>query len=132
MRRLIRATAILWASPNTLVAITVGLILGGRFRVVQGVIEIHGPRIAGALGRLPNPARAMTIGHVVFGQTASALQVTRKHEHVHVRQYERWGPMMIPAYLACSAVLYARGRDGYLENPFEVEAFAVDTPRFHS
>ena len=71
----------------------------------------------------------MTMGHVVFGQTDAALDITRRHEHVHVRQYERWGPLFVPAYLAASALLYLRGRDGYRENPFEIEAYAVDTPQ---
>jgi hypothetical protein len=30
--------------------------------------------------------------------------------------------------LLISAYLYLRRRDGYRENPFEIEAYAVDTP----
>ncbi len=71
---------------------------------------------------------AMTFGHVVFGQTAAALEITRAHERVHVRQYERWGITFVPVYLLISAFLYFRGRDGYRENRFEVEAYAVDDP----
>jgi hypothetical protein len=41
---------------------------------------------------------------------------------VHVRQYERWGPLFVPAYLVSSLVLWLRGRDPYWDNPFEVEA----------
>ena len=80
------------------------------------------------LNRLLIPALALTLGHVVFGQTRAALDATRAHEHVHVRQYERWGILFVPAYLAVSAYLYLRGRDAYRENPFEVEAYAVDSP----
>ena len=72
---------------------------------------------------------ALTFGHVVFGQTDAALDVTRTHERVHVCQYERWGIAFLPAYLGASAILYLRGKDGYRDNPFEVEAYAVDTPR---
>jgi hypothetical protein len=43
---------------------------------------------------------AITLGHVVLATTESALKKTRSHERVHVRQYERWGPFFIPAYLA--------------------------------
>lgn len=117
-----------WAAPNTILAISVGLLLMGRFRLVDGVIEIHGPCVKWALQHLPVSALAMTIGHAVFGQDAVALDLTRRHEHVHVRQYERWGPLFIAVYLVISLWLYARGRDGYRENPFEIEAYAVDDP----
>lgn len=123
-----RAIGYLWASPNTLAAVAIGLLLCGRFRWVQGVIEIDGPWVRQTLNRLPIQPRAMTVGHVVFGTDLAALTVTRAHERVHVRQYERWGPAFIPVYLGWSLWLQLRGRDGYRENPFEVEAYAVDTP----
>ncbi|KAA1260184.1 hypothetical protein LF1_27230 [Rubripirellula obstinata] len=109
-------------------AIAIGLLLGGKFRLVDGVVEIHGKRVAGVLQRLYVPAMAITIGHVVLGQTQAALDITRKHERVHVRQYERWGIAFVPAYLLASVYLYLRGRDGYRDNPFEVEAYSVDDP----
>tara|TARA_R110002049_G_scaffold2750_7_gene22074 strand:- start:11444 stop:11803 length:360 start_codon:yes stop_codon:yes gene_type:complete len=107
-----------------------GLLVGARFQRVDGVIEIYGPSVAYLLGRMPLPAMAMTMGHVVFGCDRFALDVTREHERVHVRQYERWGIGFVPAYLAISAVLFLRGRDGYRENPFEIEAYAIDRPDF--
>jgi hypothetical protein len=67
----------------------------------------------------------MTLGHVVLGRTASALDVSREHELVHVRQYERWGPLFIPAYLLCSALIWFRGGDAYRDNPFEREAYRI-------
>ena len=118
----------LWPLPYTLGGITVGLLLAGRFRQVDGVVEIHGSAIAAVLARFPIPAMAVTIGHVVFGQSEVALNITREHERVHVRQYQRWGPAFVPAYLAASAVMYFRGRDPYRDNPFEVEADAIDSP----
>ena len=72
---------------------------------------------------MPIPAMAMTMGHVVFGRDKLSLDLTRKHERVHVRQYERWGIVFVPTYLGISAILYLRGRDGYRENPFEIEAY---------
>ncbi|HMO84113.1 MAG TPA: hypothetical protein PKC18_04240 [Lacipirellulaceae bacterium] len=60
-----------------------------------------------------------------MGQGPAALEACRAHELVHVRQYERWGPLFVPAYLACSAVIWLRGGDAYLDNPFEREAFAA-------
>lgn len=65
----------------------------------------------------------MTLGHVILGQTAETLDRVRDHEHVHVRQFETWGPLFIPMYIAFSGVLWFLRRDPYLENPFEVEAY---------
>ena len=123
MHWFVRIATYVWPAPYTLIGIAVGLLLIGRFQRVEGVIEIHGPLIAGAINRLRIPAIAMTLGHVVLGQSEAALAVTRSHERVHVRQYERWGIVFVPAYLIASGYLYLRGRDGYRENPFEVEAF---------
>ena len=127
-RFVVRLLQYAWASPWTLMAIAIGLLLGGKFARVEGVVEVHGKRVASVLKRFYVPAMAITVGHVVFGQTESALDMTRKHERVHVRQYERWGIAFVPAYLMLSAYLYLRGRDGYRENPFEIEAYAVDDP----
>jgi hypothetical protein len=123
LRLPIRAAAYLWASPNTCVGIAAGLLLGGRFKVVDGVVEIHGKRVAKLLNRLWVPAAAITLGHAVLGQSDRWLLRTRTHERVHVRQYERWGPFFIPAYLIASIILYAQGKDGYRGNPFEIEAY---------
>ena len=70
----------------------------------------------------------MTLGHTIVGQTENGLAVAREHEQVHVRQYERWGPLFIPAYLLCSFLLWIRNRDYYRENPFEIEAYNVSDP----
>ncbi len=77
---------------------------------------------------MPVPAAAMTLGHVVLGCTIADLERTRRHERVHVRQYERWGPCFLPAYFGASLVLKLMGRDAYRGNPFEIEAYAVDDP----
>lgn len=123
----LRSFAYLWPLPYTLIGIALGLLLCGRFRFVNGVIEIHGPRVADILNRLMIPAAAMTLGHVVLGQTETMLRITRSHERVHVRQYERWGLLFVPAYLLLFLCLELSGRDGYRENPFEREAYAVDS-----
>ncbi len=67
----------------------------------------------------------MTLGHVVLGLDRSALQISRDHERIHVRQCERWGPLFIPAYLLGSAYAVLRGRHIYRDNPLEREAFRV-------
>ena len=66
---------------------------------------------------------AMTLGHVIWGCDELCLARCRDHEQVHVRQYERWGPLFIPAYLIASLVAHRRGLDPYFDNPFEREAF---------
>lgn len=118
-----RVLVYLWASPYTLIGILIGLVSWSNFRWVSGVAEIHGPRVAWVLKRMPVPAAAITLGHCVLGQTAKDLEWTRNHERVHVRQFERWGFLMGPAYLLASFVLFLRGRDYYRENPFEIEAY---------
>ena len=71
---------------------------------------------------------AITLGHVILGRTAAALDIARDHEWVHVGQYERWGPFFLPAYAVASLWAWLRGRDPYRDNRFEREAFAVDGP----
>ena len=58
-----------------------------------------------------------------LARTPADLDRTRAHELVHVRQYERWGPLFVPAYLLSSAYFLIRGCDPYLDNPFEREAY---------
>jgi hypothetical protein len=70
---------------------------------------------------------AVTLGHVVLGASVTALAETRAHERVHVAQCERWGPFFLPAYALASLWARLRGRDAYRDNPFEREAFAVET-----
>lgn len=122
----------IWASPGTLLGLVVGVLglcTGSFARRVGPTLEFWGGLVTKLLASRWLHARGMTLGHVVIGVSAAALDEVRSHEWVHIRQYECWGPLFIPAYLACSFVLYARGRDGYLENPFEIEAYADDRRR---
>lgn len=117
---------VLWAAPASLLGLALGLLAllsGGVLRRCGRVIEIYGGLAARFLESFPGEPIAMTLGHTVIGRTAAALDVTRQHELVHVRQYELWGPFLIPSYLACSLGLWLAGRDPYRENPFEKEAF---------
>lgn len=126
----------IWASPYTLLGVLLGLlalVTGGGARTRRGAIEVHGGLVRWLLERMPidgGGAMAMTLGHTILGQTPAALDITREHEHVHVRQFERWGPLMGPAYLGCSVWLWLR-RDPrpYRNNPFEVEAYDEDERR---
>jgi hypothetical protein len=47
---------------------------------------------------------------------------------VHVRQYETWGPLFLPAYLMASLIAALRGRHFYFDNAFEVEAYRAEPP----
>ena len=100
---------------------------GARFRVVDGVLEVAGGRIPRLVAALPAWARfgAITFGHVILGTEHAVLERARAHEHVHVRQYERWGAVFFPLYIGSSLVQLLRGRDPYWNNCFEREAYAV-------
>ena len=51
------------------------------------------------------------------------LERARDHEHVHVAQYEKWGPLFLLLYGSASLYLWLSRRDPYLDNPFEKEAY---------
>lgn len=118
----------LWAIPWTACGLLVGcigLLSGGTVSRSGTVVEFTGGAVRRLLRHMPivNGASAMTLGHVVLAQTIDDLERTREHELVHVRQYECWGPLFIPAYLLCSLILWMRGRNPYWDNPFEQQAY---------
>lgn len=118
----------LWASPNTALGLLAALLArlsGGSVQRRDGALEVSGRAIAWMLQHLiplRGGALAVTLGHVIVGRSEQALRRHSAHERVHVRQYERWGPLFIPAYLLASLALILTGRDPYLDNPFEREA----------
>lgn len=118
----------LWAGPGSMVGVLLAMLTWRRAHVaiVDGVLEVHSPGLAWALAHLTplcGGAAAITFGHVVLARDQAALDDTRAHERVHVRQYEVWGPLFIPAYVASSIWAWLRGGDPYLDNIFEREAF---------
>ena len=119
-----------WAAPTSALGVVV-LVAGcwrAQVRVVNGVLEAHGPVLAWILSHLtlmPGGAAAIALGHVVIARDRWSLESTRAHERVHVRQCEVWGPLFVPAYLAASVLAILRGRHVYFDNRFEVEAFDV-------
>jgi hypothetical protein len=125
----LRILTYLWTFPTSLPGLLVALGSPNR-RVVDGVLEVHGGLATWVLQRAPltgkGGASAMTLGHVVLGRSAQALDRTRTHERIHVRQAERWGPLFIPAYFAAGTWQKLRGRSPYWDNPFETEAYAKD------
>lgn len=122
----------LWASPASLFGLlvgAVGLCTGGNVQRIGPTLEFWGGAVTRLMQSRLVRARGMTLGHVILGVSQSALESVRPHEWVHVRQYERWGPLFLPAYLSCSIVLWLSGRNPYWENPFEVEAYDADRRR---
>ena len=109
--------AVAWAAPASLV----GLLLAPFFRsrsVTRGVLLCEGaswPR------RLGWRFRAITFGHVVLSVDELDDAVI-EHELVHVRQYERWGLLLWPAYGASSLWAKLRGGRAYWDNHFERQA----------
>jgi hypothetical protein len=122
----------LWAAPATClggVLALVGVAGGGRIALRDGVIEAEGRLLKWGLTHLTllqHGVSAITFGHVVLGRDRESLDQTRSHERVHVRQYERWGPLFIPLYLTASAWAAASGKDPYNDNCFERAARELD------
>jgi hypothetical protein len=123
-----RLLIFLWALPTTLVGVMAAIpwvLSGAKTRIAHGVLEVHGGKIA--LWFMRRGFAAIALGHVIMGFSASRLEQLRPHEHVHVRQAERWGILFIPAYLLAGLWQKLQGRHMYYDNPFELEAFAADT-----
>lgn len=132
MAVLTRLLLYIWVLPGTCVGLSLmplALVSGGGVQVVDGVLEGYGGWLARLLAQpfwVSGPISAITFGHVVLGCDKPTLARTRRHERVHVRQYERWGPFFIPAYVLASFWVRLCGGNAYLDNPFEVEAYAID------
>ncbi|HKO96030.1 MAG TPA: hypothetical protein VJU86_03495 [Pyrinomonadaceae bacterium] len=122
----------LWAGTASLLGlifVPLALISGGNVQVVAGVLEVSGGLVTRFLKSgvfVSGGAGAMTLGHVVLGQDARWLANSRQHERVHVKQYERWGLLMIPLYLLSSCEARLRGGHIYWDNRFEKEACAQE------
>ena len=128
-----RALRLAWAAPYTALGLVAGLAMlaaGGKARVVHGTFEFSGGWFGKGFMRLPARCRfsAITLGHVILGVDARALDVLRDHEQVHVAQYERWGVFFAPAYWLSSAWQICCGRCAYRDNYFEKQAYAIGGP----
>jgi len=128
---LMQLVAFGWALPYTLVGLSVG-VLGmctrGGVRRRGRVLEFYGGGTKWFVERLPQGqfVLALTLGHTIIGQSEVSLDIAHLHEMVHVRQYELWGPFMGPAYLLASVWMWLAGRDPYLDNPFERQAYGAE------
>jgi hypothetical protein len=70
---------------------------------------------------------AITLGHVVLGVSREALTATRTHERAHVRQFERWGVLLLVLYPLAGLAAWLRGGHPYRDNVFECEARAAES-----
>ncbi|WP_369944500.1 hypothetical protein [Xanthomonas medicagonis] len=115
----------LWASPNTLLGLSAGLValpFGARARISRRELAL-------VFDRVPwGPRGAMTLGNAIL-VSADDLDVAcatyehaagrcrhppvrlGDHERAHVLQYLVLGPLFLPVYLACGGVS--------VRNPFE-------------
>ena len=128
MKRVLTFAAYAWASPNTLLGFLAGLVvlaLGGKVRVVRGVAEFSGGLLASWVAGTVRFS-AITFGHVILGVSEADLAAARFHEHVHVRQYEAWGPFFLFAYAGSSLWQLLRGRRMHRDNFFERQAYAAE------
>jgi hypothetical protein len=128
-----KALAYVWAAPASMIGLLLAsaVMFGpGQARRHSGVLEVCGGHLAWLLTRhLPfsGPVAAITFGHVVLACSKTALDQTRRHERVHVAQYERWGPLFLLAYPLASLWAWSQGKHPYLANAFEIEARAAET-----
>ncbi|MDO9220674.1 MAG: hypothetical protein Q7T90_06560 [Thiobacillus sp.] len=129
---MLRVALYLWALPVTLIGLLVVLVArssGGMQQRVDGVLEAAGGWPAQVLRRgfpFSGSVAAITLGHVVVGVSLAALDATRAHERAHVRQFERWGVLMVVLYPLAGLLAGLRGGHPYFDNVFEREARAAE------
>ncbi len=115
----------LWVAPVTLLGLCLGLLaygIGATMKRRFGVIEIAGNTRTHWLNKISSRYDAITLGHVILGRKHGVLKAYRSHEHVHVRQYERWGIFLPVLYMLASSWALVRGKHFYWDNVFEIEA----------
>lgn len=126
-RRLLFLVGVIWAAPCSALGLAVALpvlLMGGSVRWVGLALEcspFEGTLAADSrLRRVP--FSAITFGHVILGVSTADLDRLRRHEQAHVRQYERWGPLLVIAYPLASILAVIQGRSPYHQNRFELQA----------
>jgi hypothetical protein len=110
-----RAVAAIWAAPLTVVGLLMAAAAGRpprwsaehRCWIVEAVRGPSGVALR-AVG-----AEANAIGQVVLSRSVTSTPALLAHEAVHVRQAERFGPLLFPLYLWLGA------RYGYRDHPLE-------------
>jgi hypothetical protein len=123
-----RGARTVWrALPGDLMAILVlrgcGVRSPGREVGVAGTCArvFEDPAVGRYLDRQRMPVYAQTLGRFVLAREPLP-DATIAHELEHVRQWERLGPLFLPAYFASSGLALLGGRHPYLANRFEEAA----------
>jgi len=129
---MLRVLLYLWPLPVTLLGMLLALAArssGGLLQQVDGVLESAGGWPARVLQHgfpFSGAVAAITLGHVVVGVSLDALTATRAHERAHVRQFERWGVLLLVLYPLAGLIAWLRGGNPYRDNVFEREARAAE------
>ncbi len=111
----------IWAAPVSLIGVI--LSLGFRRRkMLDGVLLAEGADWPRKLGWR---YRAITLGHVVLA-VDELDAATFSHESVHVKQFERWGPLLLVMYPLASLTAIVRGGHHYRDNRYEIAAREAD------
>jgi hypothetical protein len=110
-----RTAAAIWAAPMSAVGLALAAAAGRRPRwdATHGCLVVDAIRGPSALALRTVGADANTIGQVVLSRHLRTPEVLLAHEAVHVRQTERLGPFLLPAYVWLAA------RYGYRDHPLE-------------
>lgn len=110
-----RRLALAWAGPLTLAGFGLARLAGTRpaWDEELGCWVSRGARGPSRAALRAVGASANTVGQVVLAVSPHPSRTLLAHEAVHVRQAERFGPMLLPLYLWLSA------RYGYRDNPLE-------------
>ncbi len=120
-RLLARIARYLWSGPNTLLGLAAALASLSVPSVKEGILLCRSDRGFARWFLTRRGYCAITLGHLVLVTIEPTCSLLR-HETVHVRQGERWGPLFIPAYLTAMAAAGLRRQNPYWDNPFEKEA----------
>jgi hypothetical protein len=110
-----RALAAIWASPLTTVGLLMAVAAGRcpRWSAEHGCWIVEGVRGPSEVALRTVGAEANAIGQVVLSRSTTSSRSLLAHEAVHVRQAERFGPLLFPLYLWLGA------RYGYRHHPLE-------------
>jgi hypothetical protein len=134
IRRIVNLLKVVWVAPVSVFALPLLplALWRAQWRLVGGVLEIVSPALSwflqGPWFRAMSGGSgfaAATIGHVIISRNRECMDNCRVHEHVHVRQCERWGALFPLAYVAAglfTALRLRRWSAYYWDNPFEREA----------